>query len=256
MGLGSLLLIGIVVFLLFFSGVLGGGSGTGTDAPAATGRVPGAPDPQADLVDFVGFVVNDVQTEWTELFRSDGRTYQRTKLVLFEGSTQSGCGLASEQTGPFYCPVDSKVYLDLDFFKELSNRFQAPGDFAQAYVIAHEFGHHVQRLLGTEERVRREQERFPAEANELSVRLELQADCYAGVWANTAYEENVLETGDIEEGLAAAASVGDDRIQRSAGERVNPETWTHGSSEQRVQWFNEGFRGGQPNACDTFSASI
>ncbi len=206
--------------------------------------------------DFVGFVVDDVQDFWRADFRSDGRTYQTTKIVLFTGQTQSGCGPASSETGPFYCPVDRKVYLDLGFFRELASQFEAPGDFAQAYVIAHEFGHHVQTLLGTEDRVREESQRHPGDANELSVRLELQADCYAGVWGHHAYEAEELDPGDLDEGLRAAAAVGDDRIQRSAGERVNPETWTHGSAAQRSQWLRTGFDTGDPRACDTFSASI
>jgi predicted metalloprotease len=254
-GIGGGVLVVILLVILFSSGVLGGGSDPGTDGSNGN-RVAGAPDPDQDLVDFMGFVVDDVQDWWRQDFDSAGRTYQTTKLVLFDEQTQSGCGLASSETGPFYCPVDRKVYLDLGFFRELRDRFQAPGDFAEAYVIAHEFGHHVQMLLGTEERVRREQRAHPSEENELSVRLELQADCFAGVWAHSAYQEHVLEPGDIEEGLTAAASVGDDRIQRSAGQRVDPETWTHGSSAQRVQWFKYGYRDGDPADCDTFSASV
>jgi predicted metalloprotease len=248
----------LVLVVLLATGVLGGGGGTATN-PEANGsvrRIPGAPDPDADLVDFAGFVVDDVQTFWQEDFANSGRTYQITKLVLFDGQTESGCGLASSETGPFYCPVDRKVYLDLGFFRELGDRFQAPGDFAEAYVVAHEFGHHVQLLLGIEERVRQEQRDQPSQANELSVRLELQADCYAGVWAQSAYQQNLLETGDVEEALRAAAAVGDDRIQRSAGARVDPETWTHGSAAQRVQWFKSGYAKGDPRDCDTFSASI
>jgi predicted metalloprotease len=257
-GLGGGLLLVAFLVVLFATGVLGGGggpsdSGSNTGQP---GQLSGAPDPQADLVDFVGFVVDDVQTWWTDDFRQGGRTYQVTKLVLFDGQTESGCGLASSETGPFYCSVDRKVFLDLGFFRELATRFHAQGDFAEAYVIAHEFGHHVQTLLGTEERVRREQQAHPSEANELSVRLELQADCYAGVWAHSAYDQNLLESGDLEEALNAAAAVGDDRIQRSAGERVNPETWTHGSAEQRVQWLKTGFQSGDPASCDTLSGSI
>ena len=246
-GLGALLLIGIVIAVVYFSGAFGGNGGSG-----GQGSAPG--DDQ--LVDFLGFVVEDVQTEWRDLFRDGGRTYQETDLVIFEDTTRSSCGLASSETGPFYCPADRLVYLDLGFFRELRDRFGAPGDFAQAYVIAHEFGHHVQTLLGTEQRVRREQERVPREANELSIRLELQADCYAGVWAHSAAQENLLEPGDLEEGLTAAAAVGDDRIQRSAGQRVDPESWTHGSSAQRVQWFREGFADGDPADCDTFGASL
>jgi predicted metalloprotease len=257
MGLGGVVLIGIVIAVLFFTGALGGGTPAGSGGGSAVApRVPGAPDPDAELVDFMGFVVDDVQDFWRSDLGSAGRTYETTKLVLFTGQTQSGCGLASSETGPFYCPADHKVYLDLGFFRELRNRFHAPGDFAEAYVIAHEFGHHVQNLLGTEERMRREQQRHPGEAKELSVRLELQADCYAGVWAHSAYKERLLESGDLDEALTAAGAVGDDRIQRSAGQRVNPETWTHGSSRQRSQWLRTGFDTGDPGACDTFSGSI
>jgi predicted metalloprotease len=256
LGVGGVVLVLIVLVVLYFTGAFGGGSGSGTDVAPDGPAVSGAPDPDAKLVDFVGFVVNDVQNFWRADFRTDGRTYETTKIVLFTSQTQSGCGVADEQTGPFYCPVDHKVYLDLGFFRELASRFSAPGDFAQAYVIAHEFGHHVQTLLGTEERVRRETQQHPGQANELSVRLELQADCYAGVWAHQAYTENLLEPGDMDEALRAAAAVGDDRIQRSAGQRVNPETWTHGSAAQRSQWLRTGFRSGDPRSCDTFSASV
>ena len=251
-GIGGLL-VAVLLVVLFTTGVLGGGSG---GSNGGSGQLAGAPDPDAKLVDFIGFVVDDVQGWWQKDFAQSGRTYQVTKLVLFDGQTQSGCGLASSETGPFYCPVDRKVFLDLGFFRELRDRFQAPGDFAEAYVIAHEFGHHVQTLLGIEERVQEERQSHPSEANDLSVRLELQADCYAGVWAHSAYEQKLLETGDLEEALTAAAAVGDDRIQRSAGRRVNPETWTHGSSAQRVKWLKIGFQDGDPSSCDTFSASI
>ena len=254
LSIGAVVVVLIVLAVLWFTGAFGG-----SDQGASNGVAPGvsgAPDPDADLVDFVGFVVDDVQDFWRADFRTDGRTYQTTKIVLFTGQTQSGCGMASSETGPFYCPVDRKVFLDLGFFRELATQFQAPGDFAEAYVIAHEFGHHVQTLLGTEERVRGESQRHPGEANDLSVRLELQADCFAGVWGHHAYETEELDPGDLDEALRAAASVGDDRIQRSAGERVNPETWTHGSAAQRSQWLRTGFDTGDPRACDTFSASI
>jgi uncharacterized protein len=254
--MGGAVVIVIVLAILFASGVLGGGGSDPGGGAGLGGRVPGAPDPQADLVQFMGFVVDDVQDFWRQDFSGAGRTYETTKLVLFDSQTQSACGLASSETGPFYCPADHKVFLDLGFFQELRNRFQAPGDFAEAYVIAHEFGHHVQTLLGTEQRMRQEQQRNPAEKLELSVRLELQADCYAGVWAHSAYQENLLESGDVEEGLKAAEAVGDDRIQRSAGQRVDPETWTHGSSAQRTQWFKAGYQDGDPGDCDTFGASI
>ena len=257
LSVGGIVITLIVLGVIWFSGGFGGGSGSPGQPVASGGAiVSGAPDPEADLVDFVGFVVDDVQDFWRADLRSDGRTYETTKIVLFRQSTESGCGIADEQTGPFYCPADHKVYLDLGFFDQLVGEFQAPGDFAQAYVIAHEFGHHVQTLLGTEERVQREMQQHPSEASELSVRLELQADCYAGVWAHHAYQNEELEKGDLDEALRAAAAVGDDRIQRAAGQRVNPETWTHGSAAQRSQWLRTGFSSGDPRSCDTFSASI
>jgi predicted metalloprotease len=253
LSVGGIVLILLVLGILWLTGAFKGDSSSPGAAPTGTGPAVSA---DQDLYDFVGFVVDDVQDFWRQDFRTDGRTYQTTKIVLFTQQTQSGCGMADEATGPFYCPVDHKVFLDLGFFQELADRFGAPGDFAQAYVIAHEFGHHVQSLLGTEERVREESQRHPGDANELSVRLELQADCYAGVWAHRAQQEKLLQVGDVDEALQAAAAVGDDRIQRSAGQRVNPETWTHGSAAQRSQWLRTGFQTGDPRACDTFSASI
>lgn len=259
--------VGIIGLLLamFLPGVFGGGGGTGIDvgpsldqfpdAPAARGRpLPGAPDPDAELVDFVEFVVEDVQLSWQEQFADAGRDYEVTQLVLFDDAVSTGCGQASSQVGPFYCPLDSLVYLDLGFFRELASRFGAPGDFAQAYVIAHEFGHHVQNVLGISDQVRSEQQANPSQQGELSIRLELQADCLAGIWGHSTFQEGILESGDLEEGLAAAAAVGDDRIQAQATGRINPETWTHGSSEQRQEWFLRGFETGDVNACDTFSS--
>jgi predicted metalloprotease len=252
--------IGLVVLLLFY--LLGGGNGGGSggpleglpDLPAAQGQT--GPDPDAELKDFVSFVVQDVQSSWTTAFANSNKQYEPTRLVLFEGATRTGCGVGSSQTGPFYCPLDRKVYLDLGFFRELRSRFDAPGDFAQAYVIAHEFGHHVQNLLGVMDDVQRKQSPGSADANDQSIRLELQADCLAGVWAHSAYEEELLESGDLEEGLAAAAAVGDDRIQEQSTGRINRESWTHGSSEQRTKWFKKGFDSGDPSACDTFSGDI
>jgi predicted metalloprotease len=177
-------------------------------------------------------------------------------MVLYEGSTQTGCGLGTEDVGPFYCPADQRIYLDLGFFRELRERFGAPGDFAQAYVIAHEWGHHIQRVLGIEADVRRAQSEDPGRANDLSIRLELQADCLAGVYAYTAEERGLLVAGDLEEGLAAAAAVGDDRIQQQSGGRIDRESWTHGSSAQRSRWFRAGFQGGEIASCDTFSGSV
>jgi predicted metalloprotease len=205
------------------------------------------------MEEFVGFVVQNVQDSWAQLFSEAGQQYQPTVLVLFDGATTSGCGNASARTGPFYCPADAKVYLDLSFFRELQERFGAPGDFAQAYVIAHEVGHHVQNVLGISDEVRAEQQASPDDANELSVRLELQADCLAGVWGHAAAEQEILEPGDLEEGLAAAAAIGDDRLQAQATGQVNPDTWTHGSSEQRQDWFSRGFEQGDVESCDTFS---
>ena len=264
-GLGGLGLIGIVVAILFGSGVVGGGGGgydigpglePFPDAPAAQGDpLSGAPQ-DAELTEFVRFVVEDVQDTWARLFAEAGRRYEPTQLVLFRRGTSSGCGFASSQVGPFYCPADGRVYLDLTFFRELAVRFGAPGDFAQAYVIAHEFGHHVQSILGISGDVHRAQQENADEASELSVRLELQADCLAGVWAYTTYERNLLEPGDLEEGLAAASAVGDDRIQREATGRVDVENFTHGSSEQRTTWFLNGFESGDANECDTFSGDV
>ena len=256
--------IGLIILLaLYLLGGLGGGGGGGGFGPsldpfpqtppaAPGGGVATGPDPDAELVDFVSFVVDDVQDSWARSFAEAGRQYEPTKLVLFTQGTNTGCGAASSATGPFYCPADRQVYLDLGFFRELRDRFGAPGDFAQAYVIAHEFGHHVQNVLEIAGDVRRAQQENPDQANELSIQLELQADCFAGVWAHSAYEEELLEQGDLEEGLGAAAAVGDDRIQQQSGGRVNPESWTHGSAEQRMTWFRRGFDQGDPNACDTY----
>jgi uncharacterized protein len=260
-GLGGL---GLVIYLLVQ--LLGGGGGgfsnigPGLDQFSQTTPAPNdvsdAPDPDKDLVDFIGFVVSDVQGTWEQIFTDAGQNYQRTKLVLFDSATQTGCGTASSETGPFYCPADIKVYLDLGFFRELRDRFGAPGDFAQAYVVAHEFGHHVQKLLGIENDVRSAQERHPDDANELSIRMELQADCFAGVWGNAAYDDKLLESGDLEEALGATSSVGDDRIQKQVTGRVDPESWTHGSAAQRSKWFRRGFDRGAVDDCDTFSGDI
>jgi uncharacterized protein len=265
-GAGGLGIVGVIVVLLL--AVLSGGSGGGgfdigpslepfPAGPAATeNEVANGPDPDANLTRFAAFVVGDVQDSWATAFAAAGRQYQPTVLVLFTGGVDTGCGAASSAVGPFYCPADLKVYLDLGFFRELRDRFGAPGDFAQAYVIAHEFGHHVQNLLGITSEVSQEQLSDPGSANELSVRLELQADCLAGVWAHSAYEDNLLEVGDLEEGLAAAAAVGDDRIQQQAGGPIDRESFTHGSSAQRTAWFTRGFQGGEVSSCDTFSGDV
>ena len=258
-GVGAVVLL--VVVVLAFQFCAGGGFDIpgSPDLGGADQASAGAsgPDRDGNLVQFVDAVFDDVQTTWDQdIFRPAGAGYRDTSLVLFTDRTDSGCGVASAETGPFYCPADGLVYLDLGFFRELDRRFGAPGDFAQAYVLAHEIGHHVQTLLGTNAAVQRESRANPSERNELSVRLELQADCFAGVWGASAYARDVLEPGDIDEALKAAAAVGDDRIQQQTQGRIDPETFTHGTSEQRVTWFRTGFDSGDPNACDTFDADI
>lgn len=270
-GMGVLVLL-LVGFLLLRS--CGGGFDLssmgrldelpGLPGPSAGGQVPavGNPsevsgeDPQAADVSFANAVITDANDVWTSQFKSAGQSYNRTKLVLFSGGVNTGCGSATAAVGPFYCPADSLVYLDLTFWDELSNRFGAEGDFAQAYVIAHEVGHHVQNELGISSQVRSIEAEDPSAAegaNGLSVRVELQADCLAGVWAHTTYERDLLEKGDLAEAMRAAAAVGDDTIQRSTVGYVRPDTFTHGSSEQRQHWFRRGFDSGSSDDCDTFS---
>ena len=231
------------------------GPSSSVEAPVP-GGAPGAGQ-NDELRDFVSVVLADTEDTWTPIFQSTGKTYQAPALVLFTDAVESACGYTSAATGPFYCPADSKVYIDLGFYRDLRDRFGAPGDFAQAYVIAHEVGHHVQNQLGISSEVQRlERQSSERDANALSVRLELQADCFAGVWANHANSQRqMLEQGDVEEGLNAAAAIGDDRMQKSAGQRVSPDSWTHGSSEQRVQWFSTGMRTGNIRDCDTFGSS-
>jgi uncharacterized protein len=227
---------------------------TGPDAPSDQ---PYQSSPEEErLVQFVSFVLDDAQGTWERLLPASGRQYRHAKLVLFTDSVRSGCGWGESAMGPFYCPVDEKVYIDLGFYRELKRRFGAPGDFAQAYVIAHELGHHVQKLLGISERVRATEAARPDRANALSVRLELQADCLAGVWGHSTQQRDILEQGDVDEALAAASAIGDDRIQRSATGTTNPETWTHGSGRQRVAWFQRGLDAGRVDACDTFTTRL
>ncbi len=202
---------------------------------------------------FVGFVLDDTQSTWTQVFARQGRTYTPAQLVLFRDRTRSGCGVGDAAMGPFYCPVDQRVYIDLGFYQELAQRFGAPGDFAQAYVIAHEVGHHVQHLLGVDRSVRARVQGDPSQGPALSVRQELQADCYAGVWARASSQRNLLDADDMDEALRAASAIGDDRIQRQAGRAVNPETWTHGSAQQRSYWLRHGYDTGDIGACDTFA---
>jgi len=204
-------------------------------------------------VQFVSAVNDSVQGMWARVLPQYGAQYHHAKLHLYRDAERTACGTGQSAMGPFYCPLDEKVYLDLGFFDELRTKFGAPGQFAQAYVVAHELGHHVQHLLGTDEKMRQAQQRNPGAANQLSVALELQADCYAGVWGNTAQHNGQLDPGEMEQGLAAAASVGDDRLQRQATGTVNPDSFTHGSSAQRMNWFKRGFDSGDPRQCDTFA---
>lgn len=221
------------------------------------------PELQADakndpLAEFVSVVLADTEETWNATFRQLGRQYEEPRLVLFSGATRSACGLGQAAMGPFYCPGDKQVYIDLSFYRDMRDRFNAPGDFAQAYVIAHEVGHHVQNLLGISGQVQRlRQSVSRTEGNALSVRLELQADCFAGIWAHQADRlRGVLEQGDIEEGLNAASAIGDDRLQKQSGGRVSPDSFTHGSSAQRVRWFKQGFNSGDVDTCDTFDKNV
>ncbi|MFL5515753.1 MAG: neutral zinc metallopeptidase [Gemmatimonadales bacterium] len=251
MGIGTFVIL--LVLSLIFKRDLFQLVGAGGAAPVAeTGDAPPAQTtPEEErLKSFVSFVLDDAQNTWAQTLPRYGAQYRPARLVLFRDAIQSACGFAQSATGPFYCPGDERVYIDLGFYQELRSRFGAPGDFAQAYVLAHEIGHHVQKLLGTEEKVQEGRNSRPDLANQMSVRLELQADCYAGVWAHAARDS--LEQGDVEEGLNAAAAVGDDRIQQMSGSAVAPEAFTHGSSAQRVQWFKAGMEAGTPDACDTF----
>jgi hypothetical protein len=255
-GLGGLILLGILslVFRQNFFALLGDlPADTTMLSPASSGRTAPTSAVEEERYEFVKFVLNDIQDAWTTVLPREVNTpYQRSTLVLFRDASRSACGFADAASGPFYCPGDNKVYIDLSFYDELRSRFGAAGDFAQAYVIAHEIGHHVQNVLGIDARMRRAQQQRPDLANPLSVRLELQADCLAGVWGHSTAQRDLLEKGDIEDGLNAAAAIGDDRIQRMSGRGVHPESFTHGSSAQRVEWFKRGLESGRLAACDTF----
>ena len=229
---------------------LGGGGGSSTTG-SATSPIDPAHDADRDLVDFISFVLDDVQASWQRAFAARDARYQPADLVLYSGSTPTACGHGVAATGPFYCPANRKVYIDLSFYRALRDRFGAPGDFAQAYVLAHELGHHVQNLLGLEARLRRAQRRARPRAEQLSVAFELQADCLAGVWGHSTRERKLLDPGDVEEGLRAAAAIGDDTLQKKAGRTVQPESFTHGSSAQRVFWLRRGLELGTIEACDT-----
>jgi uncharacterized protein len=251
-GIGGMLILLIlsVVFKRDFFSLVGGQGIT-------PGQQASEPDPQRDAreeptVQFVSFVLDDTQKTWAGILQSQGIGYRHAKLVLFRDVTSSACGAAESATGPFYCPADQKVYIDLGFYDELQRRFGAPGQFAQAYVLAHELGHHIQNLLGVERKVRSLQGQNPGAVNELSVRMELQADCFAGVWAKSTEQRNLLEAGDVESALGAASAVGDDRLQRMSRGRVSPDSFTHGSSAQRMEWFQRGMSGAGIESCNTF----
>jgi predicted metalloprotease len=257
LGIGGLVIVGILslVFHQNFFALLNGGGTMARTAPVHNR----APNTALDArekpeVDFVSAVDKDVQQSWQTMLPQQARLpYRHAKLVLFRDSTHSGCGAAESATGPFYCPQDEKVYLDLGFFQELKEKFAAPGEFAEAYVIAHEMGHHVQKILGIESKVRLYQQQNPREENHMSVKLELQADCFAGVWGNNTQSRMKINDADVASALKAAAAVGDDRLQRMAGRSVSPENFTHGSSAQRTAWFKKGLQSGQIAACNTFS---
>lgn len=257
-GIGKGLGIGGTVIVLALSLItgrnlfsdLGVEPGVGAGGAAMTAEDSAREEPQ---VQFVSFVLDDAQNTWSQILQRNNATYEPARLVLFRNSTQSACGVGQSAMGPFYCPLDQKVYIDLGFYNELQKRYGASGDFAQAYVLAHEIGHHVQHLAGTDSKVRQAQAQNPAEANQLSVRMELQADCYAGIWANSTNQRGKLEAGDVDEALTAASAVGDDRIQQRSGGSVNVDGFTHGSAAQRAQWFKRGFDSGDPRQCDTFA---
>lgn len=257
-GIGTILAVLVAMYFgvdpRIVLGLLGAGGGGPESQVSAPAQKPPADDPEAR---FVSMVLADTEDTWTDLFRQGGRQYREPRLVLFSGATPTACGMGRSAMGPFYCPPDQKVYIDLGFYDELKHKFGASGDFAQAYVIAHEIGHHVQNLLGIADQVRAAQQRVgEAQGNQLQVLMELQADCLAGVWAHHADKaRQVLEHGDIEEGLRAAAAIGDDRIQKRTQGYTVPESFTHGTSAQRVEWFKRGIDTGDLAACDTFKAA-
>jgi uncharacterized protein len=264
-GGGGLGIVGFIVLLIislvtgrnflgaFFTG--GGESSVQTDRPT-TGPTSERFAGEDRDVQLVSFVLDDAQKTWTQIFEQHGRQYRHAKLVLYRDLTSSGCGTAQQSTGPFYCPEDEKVYIDLGFWRDLKRLGGDTGDFAQAYVISHELGHHVQKLLGIEGRMRRLSQQEPGEQNQLSVNLELQADCFAGVWAHSTQQRSIVHEDDIEGALRAAAAVGDDHLQRMSGRAVSPERWTHGSSAQRTEWFRKGLDGGQVSTCPTFDGKL
>jgi predicted metalloprotease len=250
-----LLILSLIFGRDFVSGSGGSGSNGQRNVGGEVAPVQESPE-EAKEVQFVSFVLDTAQATWASILpRQMGTPWHDAKLVLFRNATHTGCGVGQTAMGPFYCPLDQKIYIDLGFYDELRSRFGAPGDFAQAYVLTHELGHHVQHLLGIDDRVRRAQIENPDQANALSVRLELQADCFAGIWAHETQREQMLEPGDVEEALNAASSVGDDRIQRAATGHVNADTFTHGTAVQRAMWFRRGFDSGNPKECNTFASA-
>lgn len=260
-GIGVVILVFVVakLFNVDISGLVGGSSSSSSSSSSTTTssksepEPPKGPDADAELVEFVRFVMKDIQDTFEGVFQAEGKTYQRAKLVLFSDAIDTACGRSSAAIGPFYCPGDSNAYIDLSFYRDLRTKLGAPGDFAQAYVLAHEIGHHLQNLLGVDhDQTKLSKSRT---RNEHSVRVELQADCYAGVWGHHAAGKKLLEIGDLEEAITAAKEIGDDRLQKKAGvDDVNPETFTHGTSAQRMKWFRVGFDSGKLSSCDTFSA--
>jgi uncharacterized protein len=247
-------LVLLVLSLVFKRNFLSLAGLGGVSSPTPISQPDTARDQREEpLVQFVSFVLDDTQKTWTQILSQQNVPYRHAKLVLFRDRIDSACGLAQSASGPFYCPRDEKVYIDLGFYDELRQRFGAPGEFAQAYVLAHELGHHVQKLIGVEEKVHAAREQNPRAANQLSERLELQADCFAGVWGHSTDQRKLLDPDEVHEGLNAAAAVGDDRLQRMAGRSVNPETFTHGTSQQRMDWFQKGFSTGDMKACNTFA---
>ncbi len=257
LGIGGALVL-LVLSLVFkqnFFALLGNGGPT-HNGPAVSRPNPARDQQERPLVEFVSFVLDDTQKNWGQILpQQTGKQYRHAKLVLFRNYTQSGCGGAESATGPFYCPADEKVYIDLGFYDELKQRFGAPGQFAQAYVLAHEIGHHVQKIVGIESRVQQMEQRNPQMQNAFSVKMELQADCLAGVWAHTTQERGLLEQGDVQSALGAAAAVGDDRLQKMSTGHVTPDSFTHGSSAQRMHWFQQGFDSGTVASCNTFDSN-
>lgn len=260
MGGGGIGIVGFVILLVislftgrnYLGSVLSGGGSSSIHAPAR----PGAGTNGNRDVQLISFVLDDAQRTWTQIFAAHGRTYRHAKLVLYRDMTYSGCGTAQAATGPFYCPNDEKVYIDLSFWSDLKRFGGSTADFAQAYVVAHELGHHVQKLLGVESRMQRLAQQDPQDRNRLSVDLELQADCLAGVWGHSTEQRNIVHPEDVDQALKTAASVGDDHLQRMAGRAVSPERWTHGSSAQRTDWFRRGLDDGTVASCKTFNGSL